>query len=86
MKTSKVINTCNAFKSQLDCVETEAEVQKGKLQVKSQGCPESVNSVKSKASASVFPAAKIKKPRRAEANFYPSFPLGETQEGMEKET
>uniref|UniRef100_A0A3Q2D2W4 PB1 domain-containing protein n=1 Tax=Cyprinodon variegatus TaxID=28743 RepID=A0A3Q2D2W4_CYPVA len=54
--------------------------------LKSQGCPElSVNSLKSKASISVSPAAKIKKPRRAEANFYPSFPLGETQESMEKE-
>ncbi|XP_032429553.1 uncharacterized protein LOC116726778 [Xiphophorus hellerii] len=54
--------------------------------LKSQGCPEfSVNSLKSKASISVFPATKIKKPRRAEANFYPSFPLGETQESMEKE-
>ncbi|XP_043987061.1 uncharacterized protein LOC122839512 [Gambusia affinis] len=54
--------------------------------LKSQGCPElSVNSLKSKVSISVSPAAKIKKPRRAEANFYPSFPLGETQESMEKE-
>uniref|UniRef100_M4A4U3 Uncharacterized protein n=1 Tax=Xiphophorus maculatus TaxID=8083 RepID=M4A4U3_XIPMA len=54
--------------------------------LKSQGCPEfSVNSIKSKATISVFPTAKIKKPRRAEANFYPSFPLGETQESMEKE-
>uniref|UniRef100_A0A3B5PS92 PB1 domain-containing protein n=1 Tax=Xiphophorus maculatus TaxID=8083 RepID=A0A3B5PS92_XIPMA len=54
--------------------------------LKSQGCPEfSVISLKSKATISVFPAPKIKKPRRAEANFYPSFPLGETQESMEKE-
>lgn len=54
--------------------------------LKSQGCPElSVNSLKSKASTSLFPAAKIKKARQAEANFYPSFPLGQTQETMEKE-
>ncbi|XP_027900134.1 uncharacterized protein LOC114161178 [Xiphophorus couchianus] len=54
--------------------------------LKSQGCPEfSVNSLKSKATISVFPTAKIKKPRRAESNFYPFFPLGETQESMEKE-
>ncbi|XP_013884485.1 uncharacterized protein LOC106532868 isoform X2 [Austrofundulus limnaeus] len=54
--------------------------------LKSQGCPElSVNSLKSKASTSLFPAAKIKKARRAEANFYPSFPLGETPETMENE-
>ncbi|KAM9752956.1 uncharacterized protein ACNS7B_009248 [Menidia menidia] len=54
--------------------------------LKSQGCPElSVNSLKSNASISVSPAARIKKPRRAEAKFYPSFPLGETQESMEKE-
>ncbi|XP_037835433.1 uncharacterized protein LOC119617661 [Kryptolebias marmoratus] len=54
--------------------------------LKFQGCPElTVNSLKNKASTSVCPAAKIKKPRRAEANFYPSFPMGETQESMEKE-
>ncbi|XP_029302698.1 uncharacterized protein LOC115018037 [Cottoperca gobio] len=54
--------------------------------LKVQGCPElSFNSVKYKASADCFPARKVKKPKRAEANFYPSFPTGETVESLEKE-
>ncbi|XP_053285411.1 uncharacterized protein LOC128446402 [Pleuronectes platessa] len=54
--------------------------------LKLQGCPElSVNSLKSKATADAFPAKKVKRPKRAEANFFPSFPIGETLESLEKE-
>ncbi|KAI4905725.1 hypothetical protein NFI96_029365 [Prochilodus magdalenae] len=45
-----------------------------RTQLKLPGCPElSVNSFKSKAAADVFAAQKMKRPKRAKANFYPSF-------------
>ena len=54
--------------------------------LKMQGCPElSVNSLASKSTTDAFPAKKVKRPKRAEANFYPSFPTGETQDSMDKE-
>ncbi|XP_049333465.1 uncharacterized protein LOC125801192 [Astyanax mexicanus] len=57
-----------------------------RTQLKLQGCPElSVNSLKSKAATDAFPAKKVKRPKRAEANFYPSLPTGETLESLEKE-
>ncbi|KAJ4947851.1 hypothetical protein JOQ06_009882, partial [Pogonophryne albipinna] len=50
------------------------------------GCPELVvNSLKSKAATDAFPAKKVKRPKRAEANFYPSFPTGANLESLEKE-
>ncbi len=50
-----------------------------------QGCPElCVNSLKSKATTDAFPAKKMKKPKRSEANFYPSLPTGETPDSLEK--
>ncbi|TDH13496.1 hypothetical protein EPR50_G00033470 [Perca flavescens] len=56
-----------------------------RTQLKLQGCPElCVNSLKSKATADALPAKKVKKPKRSEANFYPSFPIGETLDSLEK--
>lgn len=55
-----------------------------RTQLKLQGCPElCVNSLKSRAPTDAFPA-KVKKPKRSEANFYPSFPAGETVDNLEK--
>ncbi|TDH03469.1 hypothetical protein EPR50_G00163610 [Perca flavescens] len=55
-----------------------------RTQLKLQGCPElCVNSLKSKATADALPAKKVK-PKRSEANFYPSFPIGETLDSLEK--
>lgn len=57
-----------------------------RTQLKMQGCVEvSVNSLKAKAATNGFPAKKMKKPKRAEANFYPSLPVGQTCESLEKE-
>ncbi|KAI4898989.1 hypothetical protein NFI96_028834, partial [Prochilodus magdalenae] len=57
-----------------------------RTQLELPGCPElSVNTLKSKAAADAFPAKKMKRPKRAEANFYPSFPSGETLASLEKE-
>ncbi|XDV19293.1 hypothetical protein PO909_024790 [Leuciscus waleckii] len=57
-----------------------------RTQLKMQGCVEvSVNSLKAKAATDGFPAKKMKKPKRAEANFYPSLPVGQTCESLEKE-
>lgn len=57
-----------------------------RTQLKLQGCPElSVNSLKSKAPTDGFPAKKVKKPKNAEANFFPSLPTGEILESQEKE-
>lgn len=56
-----------------------------RTQLKVQGCPElCINSLKSKVTTDAFPAKKVKKPKRSEANFYPSFPTGETLESLEK--
>ncbi|XP_074528600.1 uncharacterized protein LOC141791837 [Halichoeres trimaculatus] len=50
------------------------------------GHPEvSVNSLKNKRKGQEKAAANIKKPRKAEVNFLPSFPSGETQESLEDE-
>ena len=57
-----------------------------RTQLKLQGCPElSVNALKSKATTDAYPAKKIKRPKRAEANFYPSFPAGESLESLERD-
>lgn len=57
----------------------------GNYRTQQQGCPElCVNSLKSKASTDAFPAKRIKKPKRSAANFYPSFPTGETLDSLEK--
>ncbi|KAL1276114.1 hypothetical protein QQF64_035737 [Cirrhinus molitorella] len=50
------------------------------------GCPElDVNSVKKKRAHEKAPAKNIKKPRKAEVNFLPPHPLGETEESLEQE-
>lgn len=57
-----------------------------RTQLRVQGCPElSVNSLKSKATTDALPAKKVKRPKRAEANFNPVFPVGETLESLEKQ-
>ncbi|KAI3357901.1 hypothetical protein L3Q82_016289 [Scortum barcoo] len=57
-----------------------------RTQLKVQGCPEvSINSLKSKATTDVFPTKKSKKSQNElKLTFYPSFPVGETQESLEK--
>ncbi|XP_073695090.1 sterile alpha motif domain-containing protein 3 [Garra rufa] len=50
------------------------------------GCPElDVNSVKKKRANEKAPAKNIKKPRKAEVNFLPPHPQGETEESLELE-
>ncbi len=50
------------------------------------GHPEvSVNSLKNKRKGQEKAAANIKKPRKAEVNFLPSFPCSETRESLENE-
>ncbi|KAM4595973.1 uncharacterized protein ACJ7VT_011444 [Polymixia lowei] len=44
-----------------------------------------VNSLKSKSREEAYPAKKVKRPRRAEVNHFPSLPSGETTESMEQE-
>ncbi|KAG5271941.1 hypothetical protein AALO_G00185920 [Alosa alosa] len=49
-------------------------------------CPEiEVNFLKRKDSSNQAPAKNIKRPKRAEVNYLPPFPVGETKEGLEKE-
>ncbi|KAF0032198.1 hypothetical protein F2P81_014488 [Scophthalmus maximus] len=69
-------------------LETAIEVQNGKLQDPAEIA--GVSRVVSKfpeiqSYYSAFPAKKVKRPKRAEADFYPSFPVGETLESLEKE-
>lgn len=54
-----------------------------RTELKLQQCPE--RSLKSKATADDFPSKKVKRPKQAEANFYPSLPIGESTESLEKE-
>ncbi|XP_037388060.1 uncharacterized protein LOC108411300 [Pygocentrus nattereri] len=50
------------------------------------GCPElSVKAVKEKRGATSQGPNRVKKPRRAEVNYYPYYPTGETTESLEKE-
>ncbi len=50
------------------------------------GCPEmSINSLKNKPADKCQPAYNIKKPRKAEVNFCPPYPAGETQDSLEGE-
>lgn len=50
------------------------------------GCPEmSINSLKNKPADNCQPAYKVKKPRKAEVNFCPAYPAGETQDSLEGE-
>lgn len=57
-----------------------------RTQLKVHGTPEVVvNSLKVKAPHSAFPAKKVKRPRRAEVNYYPSLPCDTSPETMEKE-
>lgn len=50
------------------------------------GCPElDVNSLKRKAAHERLPAKNVKKPRKAEVNYLPPHPQGETVESLEKE-
>ncbi|CAL9691165.1 unnamed protein product [Knipowitschia caucasica] len=50
------------------------------------GCPElSINSVKQKGDAAGKCPNQVKKPKRAEVNFCPEYPVGETKESLEKE-
>ncbi|KAL3973686.1 NF-kappa-B inhibitor-like protein 2 [Sarotherodon galilaeus] len=50
------------------------------------GCPElSINSLKHKPTDQCHPAYAVKKPRKAEVNFCPPYPAGETQDSLESE-
>ncbi|XP_048836091.1 uncharacterized protein LOC125726489 [Brienomyrus brachyistius] len=50
------------------------------------GCPElSINSLKHKPADRCQPAYDVKKPRKAEVNFCPPYPAGETQDSLEGE-
>lgn len=49
-------------------------------------CPElSINSLKHKPTDRYHPAYAVKKPRKAEVNFCPSYQAGETQDSLESE-
>ncbi|XP_065136952.1 uncharacterized protein [Paramisgurnus dabryanus] len=53
--------------------------------LKLHGCAEiNINSLKAKGNEDAHPSKNIKRPRRAEANYCPSLPVGETRESLEK--
>ncbi|XP_034082686.1 uncharacterized protein LOC117553042 [Gymnodraco acuticeps] len=69
LKEPGSFNGCNGWKQRL-----KYKMGNYRTQLKLQGCPELVvNSLKSKAATDAFPAKKVKRPKRAEANFYPSW-------------
>lgn len=81
LKEPGSFNGCYGWKQRL-----KYKMGNYRTQLKLQGCEElSVNSMKSKATTDAFPAKQVKKPKRAEANFYPSIPTGETPQSLEKE-
>uniref|UniRef100_A0A8B9HMY7 PB1 domain-containing protein n=1 Tax=Astyanax mexicanus TaxID=7994 RepID=A0A8B9HMY7_ASTMX len=50
------------------------------------GCPElSINAVGEKRDSASQGPNQVKKPRKAEVNYYPDYPVGETKESLEKE-
>lgn len=80
LKEPGSFNGCYGWKQRL-----KYKMANYRTQLKLQGCPElCVNSLKSKATTDAFPAKKVKKPKRSEANFYLSFPTGETLDSLEK--
>ncbi|XP_053351506.1 uncharacterized protein LOC128521020 [Clarias gariepinus] len=81
LKEPGSFNGCYGWKQRL-----KYKMGNYRTHLKLQGCPElSVNFLIAKAPKDAFPAKKVKKPKRAEANFYPGFPVGETVESLEKE-
>ncbi|XP_066564929.1 sterile alpha motif domain-containing protein 3 [Amia ocellicauda] len=57
-----------------------------RTKLRSVGCPEvSVNSLKNKPQDQCHAALKVKKPRRAEVNYCPEYPRGETSDSLERE-
>ena len=81
LKEPGSFNGCYGWKQRL-----KYKMGNYRTQLKVLGCAElSVNSLRSKSTMDAFPAKKVKRPKRAKANFYPSFPTGETQDSMEKE-
>lgn len=80
LKEPGSFNGCYGWKQRL-----KYKLGNYRTQLKLQGCPElCVNSLKSKAPTDDVPAKKVKKPKRSEANFYPSLPTGETLDNLEK--
>ncbi|XP_051788317.1 uncharacterized protein LOC114658022 isoform X2 [Erpetoichthys calabaricus] len=74
-------NGCYGWKQRLKC-----KMGNYRTQLKLCGCAElTVNSLKTKADEDAYPAKNIKKPRRAEAYYYPALPSGQTKESLEKE-
>ncbi|XP_051783905.1 uncharacterized protein LOC114652536 isoform X2 [Erpetoichthys calabaricus] len=74
-------NGCSGWKQRL-----KYKMGNYRTQMKLYGCPElAVNSVKNKAREgdSVYPAKNVKKAKRAEANYLPDLPQGETPESLE---
>lgn len=54
--------------------------------LRSIGCPElSINAVKEKRGAMSHGPNQVKKPRKAEVNYCPDYPAGETKESLEEE-
>ncbi|KAF3844357.1 hypothetical protein F7725_007520 [Dissostichus mawsoni] len=71
LKEPGSFNGCNGWKQRL-----KYKMGNYRTQLKLQGCPELVvNSLKSKAATDAFPAKKVKRPKRAEANFIHPSPL-----------
>ncbi|KAE8277692.1 hypothetical protein D5F01_LYC24297 [Larimichthys crocea] len=57
-----------------------------RTKLRSLGCPEmSINSMKNRKTGNSLSPNQVKKPRRAEVNFYPHYPAGEDRESLEKE-
>ncbi|KAG7511574.1 hypothetical protein JOB18_003500 [Solea senegalensis] len=55
-----------------------------RTKMRSIGCPEvTVNALKNKSSDECFPAKNVKKAKKAEVNYCPSHPTGETDESLE---
>ncbi|XP_065097841.1 sterile alpha motif domain-containing protein 3-like [Paramisgurnus dabryanus] len=57
-----------------------------RTRLRSIGCPElSINAVKEKRGALIHGPNQVKKPRKAEVNYCPDYPAGETKESLEEE-
>lgn len=57
-----------------------------RTKLRSLGCPElTVNSLKRKHPDHMQPARNVKKPKKAEVNYLPPYPTGETKETLENE-
>lgn len=81
----EIIRIC-VVQGTLNFISLKYKMANYRTKLRNLGCPElSINSLKHKPTDQCHPAYAVKKPRKAEVNFCPPYPAGETQDSLESE-